>query len=503
MRRVINYAFYTFLFVLLIINNPINVIARPGCCSWHGGESGCSGNKTLCADGTISSCPCDGTTSSSSYGSSTTSSNYDNSDVDDDTFTIMFWVIAIGGFFLIAYIYDWGKQLKEKNEKLKLQKIEEQKIEKAQGLKNNIINGENIKNLFLTVDHNIFYKLTSDDIVDIINSMALNKSDMQYFITQLQNVFGKFSDIFKEICDKLILSSPVLYDDLYNYQRFTLEYIFKIRNDNYNFIFIRLLKNREIVFLKRILQENLRCEFTFYKDKVVDLYDILCDVNDIELIKLMVLNNSVKYEFMYNDYFKNNFETKNYEKLKIYFALFQKNIYSEEYSVSIIFSWLIHYQDIDLVKYYLDACNDINAFLQKYGANFIYLSIRRTWVDVIEYLLENYKGIDLNVIIDGGTPLIYACYKKNYKIVKALLDYGVDVNFKDSEGNTALMCACDSRKLKNCKILFENGARFENETYETLLEAALEGKTRDFLPSVGFMNHIYSSKTNRRKTNWY
>lgn len=49
----------TFLLSQLLI---INVDARRGCCSWHGGvTSSCSGGKIVCQDGTTSpSCTCDG-----------------------------------------------------------------------------------------------------------------------------------------------------------------------------------------------------------------------------------------------------------------------------------------------------------------------------------------------------------------------------------------------------------------------------------------------------------
>ena len=82
---------------------PVNVAARPGCCSWHGGESGCSGNKTVCADGTISSCPCDGTSSSSSYESSSNNS-YSSSEDNNGSSTLIICIILIGGFILFAYI---------------------------------------------------------------------------------------------------------------------------------------------------------------------------------------------------------------------------------------------------------------------------------------------------------------------------------------------------------------------------------------------------------------
>jgi hypothetical protein len=39
---------------------PLDAGGRSGCCSWHQGVCGCSGERTLCCDGTLSpSCRCD------------------------------------------------------------------------------------------------------------------------------------------------------------------------------------------------------------------------------------------------------------------------------------------------------------------------------------------------------------------------------------------------------------------------------------------------------------
>jgi len=36
-----------------------NLLAKAGCCSWHGGVCGCSGGRALCCDGTLSpTCGC-------------------------------------------------------------------------------------------------------------------------------------------------------------------------------------------------------------------------------------------------------------------------------------------------------------------------------------------------------------------------------------------------------------------------------------------------------------
>ena len=494
--------------VLLAMIFPINVFARPGCCSWHGGESGCSGNRTVCADGTISSCPCDGT--SSSYDSSTNSS-YDSNDDSDDSggiskFTVL--LILVGGFILFVYINDWLEKSKEKKAKreeerkqLELQKIEEQKIERAQDLKRCIINGENIKILLQNVDSQILNRLTSVDIVEIINANILSKTDIQLFVNKLIEANGYYSSVFNEICEYLSSANiSVQQEKVYNYQRFVLEYIFKSVDDDYQKIFMKLLKNKETTFLKKILQEKLKCKFVFSYEETIDLYNALCNINDLDLVKLISTSENVEYnlEYSYDSILENNLKTKNYKNLKIYCALFQQNIYFDQYSVLSIFKMLVKFRNLDLVKFFLNECNDINTFLQKYGANLIYISIRKIWINIIEYVLENYKNINLNVIIDGGTPLIYACYKRSYRIVKAMLDYGVDVNFIDSAGNYALVCACESKNLKICKILVEHGATLFSDYQNEELEKAIKKRDVYRLPSV-YINDIYNK---RRKSNY-
>ena len=65
-------------FLLIIFLIPINVSARRGCCSHHGGVSGaCQNGYQVCNDGTTSpSCTCSGGLSSSSSSSSSTKQVY-------------------------------------------------------------------------------------------------------------------------------------------------------------------------------------------------------------------------------------------------------------------------------------------------------------------------------------------------------------------------------------------------------------------------------------------
>lgn len=505
MRKLANYILV--LLFLLYMNYPVNVFARPGCCSWHGGESGCSGNQTVCADGTISSCPCDGTSSDSSY-SSISDNNYNDSnsnsdsDSDDSNSTVMFWVILIGGFILFSFISDWWDSLKyekmkkeKERERLELQQIEEQNLEKAQELKQHIINGENINVLFQNVSVQILKKLTSDDIVEIINACVLNKNDLKFMINKLIEIYDYDLDILKMVCERLSRYNCLKQNQkLYNYQRFTIEYILKMTDCNYYNIFIQLLNNNEISFLKKILKENLKCTFNFDNSESKILYDCLCNINDLDLLNLISTNNRITYKFI--EVMSKNLETKNYKNLKIYFILYQDSIYFDKYCIEYIFDLLTKYKDVEALKIYLSECNEINAFLQKYGVELIYLSIRRLCVEIIEYVLTNYKGINLNVLIDGRTPLIYACYRKSYRIVKAFLDYGVDVNFKDSQNNCALAFACKVKSLKICKILIEHGAMLYNEYNMEAIKKAIKKRDIYELPYVSVYN-IYGTRKNK------
>ena len=79
------------------------VTASPGCCSSHGGESGCAGGYTICSDGWKSSCICDGTSNyNNNYSHSSTNYN-NNTSVNSDAQLYFFWlpILIIVVIFII------------------------------------------------------------------------------------------------------------------------------------------------------------------------------------------------------------------------------------------------------------------------------------------------------------------------------------------------------------------------------------------------------------------
>lgn len=77
----------------------------------------------------------------------------------------------------------------------------------------------------------------------------------------------------------------------------------------------------------------------------------------------------------------------------------------------------------------------------------------------VEKILK--KGISCNLIIDQNTeitPLLFAIQINNLKLIKLLIQYGVDLNTKNSKGDTALIFAIQNKKEKIVKLLLESGA---------------------------------------------
>src|SRR5574344_1539786 len=77
---------YVFLLFLLLLLGSFNVKAQRGCCSHHGGVSGCSTNgRQICNDGTFSpTCTCESVSLKTKGCTDLTAINYDaNADTDD------------------------------------------------------------------------------------------------------------------------------------------------------------------------------------------------------------------------------------------------------------------------------------------------------------------------------------------------------------------------------------------------------------------------------------
>jgi|GEM_PF-1030611 len=122
----------------------------------------------------------------------------------------------------------------------------------------------------------------------------------------------------------------------------------------------------------------------------------------------------------------------------------------------------------------------INPNVQDYSGNTaLHKASLRGHVSTVKLLLEN--GADPNLLDENIklTPLMLAAAFGRKEIVKLLLGYNADINYKKNNGftelgNTALMSAVSSGKTDVVKLLLENGADpdIEDGYGKTALERA-------------------------------
>lgn len=87
-----------------------------------------------------------------------------------------------------------------------------------------------------------------------------------------------------------------------------------------------------------------------------------------------------------------------------------------------------------------------------------------------EFVLKGDKGVWIKAMLDGGLspnakdktfnePIVFETLKaKNTETLKTMLEYGADINIKDSLGDTLLIESVDSYSFDHAILLLEKGA---------------------------------------------
>ncbi|MEA2111942.1 MAG: ankyrin repeat domain-containing protein [Campylobacterota bacterium] len=83
-------------------------------------------------------------------------------------------------------------------------------------------------------------------------------------------------------------------------------------------------------------------------------------------------------------------------------------------------------------------------------------------MDAINILLKHYCDVNL---VDNfeWTALMFSCYYNNYSLAKLLLEYGSNINFNSSNGNSALKIAKEKKYQSIIQLLSDNGAVIDKD----------------------------------------
>ena len=259
----------------------------------------------------------------------------------------------------------------------------------------------------------------------------------------LPNIISINNDIKNNI-------NSIKYEDLILMQRENRKIISHIKkklskNINQN-------SNMNELLIKNILINYKRNISTLYDDRKNTLLHIYVQKNNIEVIKIILKVYSDILHYSREDYYEFIF-LKNIDNKTVFDIAIQNNYIS---AIKILFKQIE--EDNNKVKRramnYLK--NNIFHKCTEYGQCYMVLFF-------YEKLNNFFKNFNLNKINsknykDQMNPLHIACYKGNKKIIKILLDLGIDINSKDTNGYTPLFYAIISKNENLVKMLILRGA---------------------------------------------
>lgn len=115
----------------------------------------------------------------------------------------------------------------------------------------------------------------------------------------------------------------------------------------------------------------------------------------------------------------------------------------------------IEVNNLNIAKLLINKGVDINQLPTDYkGKSALAYSVIKRNVDIVKLLLLN----NADITIDKEPILYTALIYYEYRIVKLLLDAGVDIDVRDGWGHTPLTIACEKGYTDAVKLLIEYGA---------------------------------------------
>ncbi len=149
-----------------------------------------------------------------------------------------------------------------------------------------------------------------------------------------------------------------------------------------------------------------------------------------------------------------------------------------------VLAW-IERGDVEKIEEYLTD-RDINDPVGETGMPLLIHAIQRGDAATTAWLVN--RGADVNLDVDGITPLMYAAGMDEVRKVDVLLEAGSELEARDPEGNTALYYAARNGNIRITKYLVKRGADLfhKNDRWLTAYDMAVRHAQTDIANYLRF-----------------
>jgi uncharacterized protein len=142
--------------------------------------------------------------------------------------------------------------------------------------------------------------------------------------------------------------------------------------------------------------------------------------------------------------------------------------------------WAISSGKVELVRLLLAKGASVSP-KDGYGRTALTFAAQKGLTDVIRLLLECKADVNAKESVGGTTPLIMASYNGRLDAAKLLIESGAQVDFKDTNGETALLWASAQEDPQVVEFLIGSGADIntrDKRGFDALIRASLLGAHR-------------------------
>jgi ankyrin repeat protein len=160
--------------------------------------------------------------------------------------------------------------------------------------------------------------------------------------------------------------------------------------------------------------------------------------NNFEALKLLLNNNADIY--INTDNNENIFEIGfNYERtdMLLYIIKNMENYNYKNFDGQTIIQMALGYENIEIVNFLIDKDIDLNNSDKEHGYCLLHLIVALNYIELFNNIIK--KNININQVdFIGYNALHFSIKENNYYITKKLMEYDIDYNISNNEGNIPL-----------------------------------------------------------------
>lgn len=130
------------------------------------------------------------------------------------------------------------------------------------------------------------------------------------------------------------------------------------------------------------------------------------------------------------------------------------------------------------------------------GRNIVHVCGNIVQIDILSHILYHSHDLTVDDVnyqdVDGISSLFWATFKNHKSLIRALINYGANVDIQTTDGTTPLMLASAHKQMSSLKILLDAGCDLDikNKDNKTALDFAIKFRNDNVVTILKEHQHL-------------